>query len=199
MEYLKLTEQDMKESKTYLPLADKMVFVEYAADRCFDRMNVTMDDGTGLNLPMAPMYKENTALKSRYLMGALVRAYLGKSYEPVEGDDWLMAQDDYDRWAGSHIFNQLERMKGCGGQVREIVFDLLADYRDLEKRLTAEMRGMRVVMNEPVNRIIATMQSQTTPEAFAQGKERLDELTAELEEYRAAKEAKLAEGNEKEG
>ena len=74
MEYLKLTEQDMKESKTYLPLADKMVFVEYAADRCFDRMNVTMDDGTGLNLPMAPMYKENTALKSRYLMGALVRA-----------------------------------------------------------------------------------------------------------------------------
>ena len=55
MEYLKLTEQDMKESKTYLPLADKMVFVEYAADRCFDRMNVTMDDGTGLNLPMAPM------------------------------------------------------------------------------------------------------------------------------------------------
>ena len=187
MEYLKLTEQDMKESKTYLPLADKMVFVEYAADRCFDRMNVTMDDGTGLNLPMAPMYKENTALKSRYLM------------EPVEGDDWLMAQDDYDRWAGSHIFNQLERMKGCGGQVREIVFDLLADYRDLEKRLTAEMRGMLVVMNEPVNRIIATMQSQTTPEAFAQGKERLDELTAELEEYRAAKEAKLAEGNEKEG
>ena len=58
---------------------------------------------------------------------------------------------------------------------------------------------MLVVMNEPVNRIITTMQSQTTPEAFAQGKERLDELTAELEEYRAAKEAKLAEGNEKEG
>lgn len=42
MEYLKLTEQDVKEAKTYLPLADKMVFVEYAADRCFDRMNVTI-------------------------------------------------------------------------------------------------------------------------------------------------------------
>lgn len=29
MEYLKLTEQDVKEAKTYLPLADKMAFVEY--------------------------------------------------------------------------------------------------------------------------------------------------------------------------
>lgn len=49
-------------------------------------------------------------------------------------------------------------------------------------------------MNEPVNRIIATMQSQTTPEAFARGKEKLDQLTAELEEYKAAKEKKMAEG-----
>lgn len=199
MEYRKLTEQDVKKANTYLPLSAKIAFVEYAADRCFDRMNVTMDDGAGLNLPMSPMYKENMALKSRYLMGALVKVYLGKDYEPVENDDWLMAQDDYDRWAGGHIFNQLERMKGCGGQVREIVFDLLADYRDLEKRLTAEMRGMLAVMNEPVNRILATMQSQTTPEAFAQGKAKLDELTAELEEYKAAKEAKLAKGKKKEG
>lgn len=199
MEYRKLTEQDVKKANTYVPLSAKIAFVEYAAERCFDRLNVTMNDGAGLDLPMAPMYKENMALKSRYLMGALVKSYLGKDYEPVENDDWLMAQDDYDRWAGGHIFNQLERMKGCGGQVREIVFDLLADYRDLEKRLTVEVRGMLAVMNEPVNRIISTMQSQTTPEAFARGKAKLEELTAELEEYKAAKEAKLAEGAKKEG
>ena len=199
MEYVKLTEQDVKKASTYVPLAAKIAFVEYAAERCFDRMNVTMNDGAALNLPMAPMYKENMGLKSRYLMGALVKSYLGKDYEPVENDDWLMAQDDYDRWAGGHVFNQLERMKGCGGQVREIIFDLLADYRDLEKRLTVEMRGMLGVMNEPVNRILATMQSQTTPEAFARGKAKLEELTAELEEYKAAREARRAEGKKKEG
>lgn len=199
MEYVKLTEQDVKKANTYVPLAAKIAFVEYAAERCFDRMNVTMNDGGGLDLPMAPMYKENMGLKSRYLMGALVKGYLGKDYEPVEKDEWLMAQDDYDRWAGGHVFNQLERMKGCGGQVREVIFDLLADYRDLEKRLTAEIRGMLGVMNEPVNRILTTMQSQTTPEAFARGKAKLEELTAELEEYKAAKEATRAEGKKKEG
>lgn len=186
MDFKKITEEAVQEANTYVPLMDKVAFVEYAAERCFDRLNVTMKDDV-LDLPMAPMYKENTQLKSRYLMGALLTLYLRQAYEPVEGDMWLMSADDYDRWAGGHIFNRLERMKAGSPALRDKVFELLADYRDLEKRLNSEVRSLLQVMNDPVVRIMGTMQAQTTPEAFQAGKEKLEELTRELEEYKAGK------------
>lgn len=185
MNPIKLTTQDVLQGKDYLTLAEKTAFVAHAAERCFDRMNVSLDNGAGgLDLPMAPMYKENTDRKGRYLMGLLARGYLGQAFQPAEKDPWLMSQDDYDRWAGGHVLNQLERMKGQRGEARDKVFDLLADYRDAERRLNTEIRGMLTVMNEPVNRILATMQAQTTPEAFLEGKKKLDELAEELKAYR---------------
>lgn len=188
MDFKKITEETVQEANTYVPLMDKVAFVEYAAERCFDRLHVSMKDDV-LDLPMAPMYKENTQLKSRYLMGALLVLYLRQEYEPVEGDMWLMAADDYDRWAGGHLFNQLERMKATAPALRDKIFELLADYRDLEKRLSMEIRSLLQVMNDPVVRILGTMQAQTTPAAFQKGKEELEKLTAELEKVKAQKDA----------
>lgn len=188
MDFKKITEEMVQEANTYVPLMDKVAFVEYAAERCFDRLQVSMKDDV-LDLPMAPMYKENTQLKSRYLMGALLVLYLRQEYEPVEGDLWLMAADDYDRWAGGHPFNQLERIKANAPALRDKLFELLADYRDLEKRLSVEIRSLLQVMNDPVVRILGTMQAQTTPAAFQKGKEELEKLTAELEKVKAQKDA----------
>ena len=195
MDFKKITEKIVQEANTYVPLMDKVTFVKYAAERCFDRLNVSMKDDV-LDLPMAPMYKENVHLKSRYLMGALLVLYLRQEYEPVEGDMWLMAADDYDRWAGGHIFNQLERMKASGPELRDKVFELLADYRDLEKRLSAEIRSLLQVMNDPVVRIMGTMQAQTTPTAFRKGQEELEKLMEELEKFQQAKAGKAAQDEE---
>lgn len=193
MDFKKITEEMIQEANTYVPLMDKVAFVEYAAERCFDRLQVSMKDDV-LDLPMAPMYKENTQLKSRYLMGALLVLYLRQEYETVEGDMWLVAADDYDRWAGGHPLNQLERMKATAPALRDKIFELLADYRDLENRLSAEIRSLLQVMNDPVVRILGTMQAQTTPAAFQKGKEELEKLTAELEKIKAQKGQKSKTG-----
>lgn len=183
-----LNKETILKMTTYVPIMKKAEFVEYAASRCFDRMEVAME-GDGLNLPMAPMYKENPQLPARYLMGALVKIYLGQEYEPVEGDDWLMSADDYDRWARSNIDGQIAQLKKQPGEVRERAFALAADFADLESRFYREISGLLNVMNDPLVRFIGTMQAQTTPEVFQRGTEELNRLKEELEAYQKAKEA----------
>jgi hypothetical protein len=68
-----------------------------------------------------------------------------------ERDAALMSDACFDRWAGSHVFNQLERLKR-DAELRDKVFDLLADYKDLEKRFSAQLAGLLTVQNDSVVR-----------------------------------------------
>lgn len=167
--------------KTYIPLAEKLAFAEYCGSRCFDRMEIHASDG-GENVPMPPMYKENAGLKMRYLMGALVKMYLGLDYEPVEGDEWLLSQDDYDRFAAMHPLNALERMKSDKDK-RDRVFDMMADYKALEKIVNAEVYGLLQVMNEPTNRIMAMFSAQSTPEAMQEAADAMAQAKAEMDAF----------------
>lgn len=183
MEFKRIDEAMVMEGRGYIPLMEKAAFVDYAAQRCFDQLDVRFD-GEGLHLPVAPMYKENTQLKSRYLMGALVKLYLGQAYEPVEGDDWLMSADDYDRWTGGNPLGQLEQMEGHRRwDIQEWALAVRRDFADLRNRLDREVTGLLAVMNDPIGRFIGTMQAQTTPEMFRRGTEELQRLKEELETY----------------
>lgn len=182
MVYKTIDEKMVQEARSYVPLMEKAAFVEETAQCCFDRLGVQFGEGD-LGLPMASMYKENTQLKSRYLMGALVKLYLGQDYESVEGDKWLMAADDYDRWAGGNPLGQLEQLKGKGTQTRERVFALLRDFQELQERMDREIQGLLQVMNDPVGRFLSTIQAQTTPEVFQKGAAELERVRKELEDY----------------
>lgn len=160
MEWKKLTEEGLLAARDYVPLMEKAAFAAECAGRCFDRMEVRVESGQVL-----PYFKENVERRSRYLMGGFVKLYLGADFEPVEGETYLMSADDYDRWAGGHIFNQIDRMKGKGPELRDKAFDLLADYRDLEKMLKTEIYGMLQAMNDPVSRFQDLAAQSMTPEA----------------------------------
>lgn len=177
-----ITENDLRNANTYIPLLKKMEFVDQCATLCFDRLTITQSGDLGAALPY--MYKENGQLKSRFLMGALVKLYLGKDFAPVEGTEFLMSADDYDRWAGAHIFNQIERMKGKGVELRDIAFDLLHDFKDLEKRLNAEIYGLLQAQNDFVSRFQLLISTQTSPEMFDKQRAELDALMKEFEELK---------------
>lgn len=189
---IKLTGEDLLAAKTYLSLQEKMTFVETVAEGCLDRWNINASDGAS-EMPMAPMYKEDTQRRSRYMMWALASLYLGKTVETGE-EEFLMTTEDYDAWAGSHVFGQLERLKAVGGETRTQVFDLLADYRDLERRLSVEIRAMLDTMNDPLCRFIATMQAQTTPGVFQKGAAELEQITEEIKKLQEKKAARMKEG-----
>lgn len=168
-----ITKEMMHAARTYLPLEEKTKFVRECAPRCFDRLKVELIDGE----EAPPLYMVNSELKGRYLMGALIRRYLGIAVEHEETDEDLMTAADYDLWAGSHAVNQIERWKS-DRDLRDRCFDLLADYHDLEKRLNAEIQGMLTAQNDPVTR-----QSMMT-------RADMERLPALLEEVRRMQEAR---------
>lgn len=191
MEFKRISEADFKEAATYIPIMDKAAFVQHAAGACIDRVEITVDGDTEGTSQIPPFYKDSVERKSRYMMGALVKLYLKKEFEPVGDDEWLMSADDYDRWAGGHILNQIERMKSVPS-LRNASFDILQDYKILEKMLNTEVYNMIQVMNDPVTRLISTMQMQTTPEAMQKS---IAELNALKQQLGAMKDRNPAAGN----
>lgn len=147
MEYFELTKEALLAARTYVPIAVKEDFVRQNAGKCFDRMAISLDDES-----LPEMFKENTFLRSRYMMTVLVKLYLGlEGVFGEPGDEWLMTQTDYDRFAGSHIVSQIERWKS-DKDTRNICFDLLSDYYDLDKRMSTEIRGLLAVHNDTLTR-----------------------------------------------
>lgn len=174
---IEVTKEMLLAAKDYVPLEVKKAWVADCADKCFDRLAITADGET-----MPAMYMVNSGLKARYLMGALVGMYLGLDYEPDGGDALLMSAEDYDKWAGSHVFNQIERMKR-DPDVRDKCFDLLFDYRALEKQFHAAVGGILTVQNDPVirqNELMAA-QMREMPKVLNQIKEMQEKVSKEKE------------------
>lgn len=143
---IEITKHMMREAADYIPEAEKSAWASNTATKCFDRLEITAD---GEMLPQ--MYMVNYSLKCRYLMTALVSKYLKETYEADEQDPELMSLKDYDRWAGSHVVNQVERWKQ-EIELRNKCYDLLADFHDLEKHLSSQIMGLLAVQNDSVMR-----------------------------------------------
>lgn len=183
-----ITEELLAKARDYLPYAEKKLFLDWCAERCFDRLQITADGGAGI-VAMPPMYKKNPFLVRRYMSFALVHLYLGVDVLTESGDEKLPTLDEFDRIGQSHIFNQLDRMKPRvkDASMKDKIFDLAADYRELEKMMNDEIYALLQVMNEPVTRLLASIQQTATPENLKNAGERLKEAQAEVEAFAAEK------------
>ena len=174
---------------TYMPLSLKVKVAEEIADGCITRYRnvVRYGGGTDSSAPAdasaqndkggqiaraTDVYEnvlcaENPAKRWRYMMGVLLNFYLGMSFEPVEGEKWLMSQDDYDRAAAKHPMNELERMKSDAG-ARNAVFDLLRDYKDLDRLVGNEIAARIASYNDILPRLVELLTLTATPEALGQ-------------------------------
>lgn len=173
----------LKGAKTYLPLAEKSKIAVEIAANCVTEIGYNIVVG---NIPIdVPNWRgRNIPLKERYLMGALLKYYLGFRFVPVEGTAFLLSLDDYDRAASQHPRNALERCKG-DRETRDIAFDLLADYKTLREMTNAALDETVAARNDPVARYLAAQTMTMTPEALEALtnaektiRERLDDLKA---------------------
>lgn len=166
-EKIEITKETILEARDYVPLTEKEDWVADVAPKCFNKLAITADGE-----PVPPMYMVSTGLKCRYLMAALAGMYFGAEYQGDEKDPTMMSEAEYDRWASSHVLNQLERMKR-ESDVRDKCFDLLTDYKDLEKRLSSQINSLLTVQNDSVIRQTqyTTAQMKELPLILAQLKE----------------------------
>ncbi len=188
MEKIVITELDIERARSYVPVREKEEFVDYCYQRCMNKVTINLGDEDSDAMPN--MYMENTFAKSKYLMSALLALYLNRKneVETVDGDEWLMTDRQYDLWCGSQVLGQIERLKRkTSPEIQDKVYDLLRDYKDLERRLGSAIYNGLDVQNDPINRMFLKLSMGTSEEALASQmeaqKEMLESLKKEVDEY----------------
>lgn len=182
-----LTEEHLREaSVSYVSMRDKEEFIKDVSPGCFDRMEIGTENGE----PLPPFYKESALRKHRYMTAALMNLYLRLPMDIVEdGGPWDITDETYEAASGSFLISQLERIKKrtADKELQDKIYDLLADYKLLEKLLNAECYGMLPAMNDALSRFQMMMSAQTTPEAMEALLKATEEAKQELEDYKAAR------------
>lgn len=190
VEYYTISAEDLKNKvTTYIPLAAKTEWVSLVSDACMDKVEMSY-----MNEAMPLMYMENTDRKGRFLLGFFLRLYLNWNWEHEENespeDEWLLPYDVYDAWMRGHIFAQIEKYKSDKG-VKDICFNLISEYKDVERRLNNEIYGKLQIKNDPVARQIMQQQANMTPEAIESLFDGLKEARAAYDEYKETQNAGL--------
>jgi hypothetical protein len=150
-----ITEKDIMDAGSYVNISTKEQYTRAVAYLCLEPVTVQVDDSETL----PTMFRENKKIKAQYLMGMLAtllqRPFESEKLTTGEELTGCMAEADYDMWAGSHVMNQLERLKKTkDSELVNKLFDLLYDYKAFELMLTGAIRDELEVRNDPFNRAI---------------------------------------------
>lgn len=174
-----ITKENVLNAKTYVNLADKLRVAGEAAAESITGISYNVKAG---DMPVdVPDYiAKNIPVEKRILMGALFKLYLGIKFEPVEGSEFLMSQDDFDRAAQLHPMNTLERFKS-DKDTREIAFDILRDYKELKEIVCGAVDETVAARNDPVARYLLAQSLMMTPEALQRLSEAEKELQKQIE------------------
>lgn len=165
MAVITITEADLAKASTYIPIESKDRIARIVAAFCVE----PADGENG-----APVYRENRKLRQMFLMGILAEMYLHRDYriqrvklgESGEEQDvrLLMQLSEYDDWAGSHVVNQLERLKkDKTKKVSNTVYDLLYDYKAFEGMIFGAIRDELEARNDALHRAAAAL-CEITPD-----------------------------------
>ena len=174
-----ITKEILLKAEDYLPLAEKAKIAQEIALRCVSSISYQIDVA-GVKVDVPDYHGRDLSMRKRYLLGVLLRKYLGIVFEPVEGEDYLLSLDDYDRAARLHPMNALERFKS-DPEAREKVFDLLRDYKTLCEMTRAAMEDIVSAQNDPVQRYLSAQAAAVTPEALKALSDAEGQLREQLE------------------
>ena len=128
VENLIITKEMMVNAKTYMPLSLKEEIAHTIAVQSIQPMKTAEQNrpaDTLISLPQ--MSGENLAVRA----ACLVNTFLG-FYFDIEIEQSENFYTEYDRLAGAHLLNQIERFK-TDKDVKDKAYDLLADYREFVK------------------------------------------------------------------
>lgn len=172
----------VKTAITYLPIADKIMLAGEVAANCVTQIGYTLNVGN-IPIEVPDWCGRNAPMISRYMLGALLKYYLGVAFDPVENTSCLLSMDDYDRAASQHPRNALERCKG-DKDTRDVAFDLLADYKALCDMIKIAVDDTISARNDPVARYLAAQTMATTPEALQALSDAQKALQKELDDLK---------------
>lgn len=170
-----ITDKMMQDAKTYLPIADKQAIAEMIASKCIKDLPTAENNLIGEKFLAMPYLKgEDRRLKDMCLLYTFLTQYLSLEID-------LLDEKNYDYYSNDAIYNQIERYKS-DFKLKNKAFDLLYDFKELRKMVDVEIENVLRVSNDPLARLMASIQTLTTPENI---KIMLEELKKVSEKYSA--------------
>lgn len=159
-----ITQEIVANASDYMPLQLKIEIAERIAQDCIARVAMTRITKGGFREALPDRCQERQLNTNLYLMGVLASWYLHIPYDGEHDttDDnpyygLMMPANTYDLFAGSHIINQLEKLKG-DKECRDKVFNILCDYRQFQRILYDEIRCIVEHRNDVVWRLLEALE-----------------------------------------
>lgn len=176
MEKYILTEEIIKNANRYIPIAEKQAYCNLIAPECLAQQKKDEQNKEGYKIfPLPGLWIEDQLQKQLYLMNIFLSEYLG-----IQLPDGV-TPDVYDHYASSHIFNQMERLKGVS-EIKDAVFDILSDFKEFRKMLDTAIYNERTNRNDSLDRLTETIRMITTPDNIKKALESVKESTEQTVE-----------------
>lgn len=173
-----LSEEDIRNAVSYLPLAKKTAMARAYAQDCLLQFDISTGNEE-VDKVFPSRFQENPQKRMLYGMLVLLREYLKK----MEDED--LSTEQYDVWGASSIFNQLDRFKSSKDpEIRNKVYDLVDDYREFYRMLGTEINSLAEAKNDLLARFVQYVSLSQSPEALQEQLEQLEKLTQEIEEMK---------------
>ena len=192
MKKIVITTEDIQNAESYIPVTLKEAAVRMMATLCIEEAKGEKE-AQGLTLPT--IYRENRLHRQQFAMGILAGFYLKKPYRMAklqyidgkgethaEDINYMMDTEELDIWAGSHVMNQLERIKKKRDGCADKVYDLLYDLKGFENMLTGAIRDELERRNDPLRRMMELFGQAVSADALAALQKNLDGAKAAVKE-----------------
>ena len=178
METFKITKEMLVKAKSYMPLNEKIAYSKSVAEICLKEYKTAEENAIGEKFLAFPYLKgEDMGLKSVLLLNVLLGFYF--DIDVKENNEKVYEQYDY--YAGGNILNQIERFKS-DYEVKDKVFDLIADYKDFKKMVDTEIYNLKTLSNDSLARLSAAMTILSSPENISKFNEELQKVLKENED-----------------
>ena len=172
-----ITDEMIRGAESYIPFDDKRTIAEAQAPACLIAVDKGTDEiATETHLPIPQLYKERCGAKQYFLMYYFLTMYL---HVKIAENKW--SNEEYDYYASSHIFNQLERFKSSEAEIKNKVFDLLYDYKQFKSMLEVEIYNLKEAKNNGLDRLQSYLDLFASPENVAKLNELMQKNLGELE------------------
>lgn len=180
-----LTKEAIMNAVDYIPIERKHIWCRNVAAACVVKVTVT-GNGADNNLFTLPeRWEENTMARQMAMASALAQNYLG-----IYSEEEVLQAKDYDEIMGSHLINQLERMKS-DRDVRDKVFNILYDFNELKKMLNTDIYSRLGHLNDTLSRALAAMQ-MVRPESMQELQDQINEISTAVSDYEKKKAGRIA-------
>ena len=167
-----ITDEMIRGAESYIPYVDKLTIVAETAEACLEPVDKgTAGIATETQLSIPQLYKERSGAKQYFLMYYFLTRYLHVAIHEA-----LWSTEEYDYYASSHIF------KSKDAEIKNKVFDLLYDYKQLKSMLEVEIYNLKETKNSALDRLQDSIALFASPENVAKLNELMKKNLGELEE-----------------